>query len=64
MTHHSHNDEKINDESHYYLVGLLTGLFTGLVIQGSWLWIPVLGIVGVLFTSFFLTVFVRGRADA
>jgi hypothetical protein len=63
MTHH-HEAKKIEYEDIYYLVGLIGGLFTGVVIEGNWLWIPILGIVGVLFTAFFLTVFVRGRADA
>ena len=63
MEHH-HEAKKIQYENIYYLVGLISGLFTGLVIQGSLWWIPILGIVGVLFTAFFLTVFVRGRADA
>lgn len=61
---HQHEAKKIDYENIYFLVGLISGLFTGVIIEGSWLWIPILGIVGVLFTSFFLTVFVRGRADA
>lgn len=64
MTHHTHTEKKISYENIYYLVGLISGLFTGVIIEGSWLWIPVLAIVGVLFTSFFLTIFVRDSADA
>jgi len=63
MTHH-HETEKINDKNLYYLIGLLTGLFIGATLEGSWLWIPILAIVGLLFTAFFLTVLVKGRADA
>ena len=63
MTHH-HEAKKIEYQNIYYLVGLIGGLFTGATMEASWWWIPVLGIVGVLFTAFFLTVFVRGRADA
>jgi len=63
MTHH-HEAKTLQYQNIYYLVGLISGLFIGLVIEGCWLWIPILGIVGLLFTSFFLTVFVRDSADA
>jgi hypothetical protein len=64
MTHHHHETKAIKYENIYYLVGLLSGLFIGATLEGSPLWIPILGIVALLFTAFFLTIFVRGRADA
>lgn len=63
MTHH-HATKQIKDANIYYLVGLFSGLFIGLILEGSLLWIPILGIVGLLFAALFVTVFVRGRADA
>ncbi|MDB5090818.1 MAG: hypothetical protein JWR09_4812 [Mucilaginibacter sp.] len=62
MTHHE-EEEKSYDYI-YYLVGLLSGLFTGIVIDTSFILIPILGIVGLLFAGFFLNVFVRGRGKA
>jgi len=56
MTHHK--EEVKSDDYIYYLVGLLSGLFIGATI--SFIWIPILGVVGLLFAAFFLAVFVRG----
>jgi hypothetical protein len=61
MTHHE--EEKSYDYL-YYLIGLLSGLFTGVVINYSPILIPILGVVGLLFAGFFLNVFVRGRGQA
>jgi hypothetical protein len=63
MTHHHEEEEKISYESFYYIVGLLSGLFTGLILEAGFIWIPILGIFGLLFTGFFLSVFVRGRGE-
>ncbi|MDP9048163.1 MAG: hypothetical protein M3N14_08490 [Bacteroidota bacterium] len=63
MTHH-HETKKIKDENVYYTIGLLSGLFIGATLEASPWWILILAIVGLLFTAFFLTVFVRGRGDA
>jgi uncharacterized membrane protein YeaQ/YmgE (transglycosylase-associated protein family) len=64
MTHHHHEEEeKISYESFYYIVGLLSGLFTGAILEAGFIWVPILGIFGLLFTGFFLSVFVRGRED-
>jgi hypothetical protein len=59
-----HAAKQIKDANIYYLVGLLAGLFIGVTLEGSPLWIPILGIVGLLFTAFFVNIFVKGRADA
>lgn len=61
MTHHE--EEKSYDYL-YYLIGLLSGLFTGVVIDYTIILIPILGVVGLLFAGFFLNVFVRGRGEA
>ncbi|HVW94442.1 MAG TPA: hypothetical protein VHA56_00570 [Mucilaginibacter sp.] len=53
-----------NYEGIYYLIGLLAGLFTGVVLDHSFILIPILGVFGLLFAGFFLNVFVRGRGEA
>lgn len=62
MAHHE-EEEKSYDYI-YYLVGLLSGIFTAIVIDTTFILIPILGIVGLLFAGFFLNVFVRGRGKA
>jgi hypothetical protein len=62
MKHHEEEDNSY--DFLYYLIGLLSGLFTGFVIDTHFILIPVLGIVGLLFAGFFLNVFVRGRGKA
>jgi len=59
-----HHEEVKNYDSLYYLVGLLTGLIVGVVIDTTFVLIPILGVVGLLFAGFFLNVFVRGRGNA
>jgi len=63
MTHH-HEEEKENYEGLYYLVGLGAGLFTGLILDAGFIWIPILGVFGLMFTAFFLQLLVRGRGEA
>jgi hypothetical protein len=63
MTHH-HHEKKENYDKLYYTVGLLAGLFVGVVIDHGIIQIIALGIFGVLFTAFFLQVLVRGRGEA
>ncbi len=63
MAPHPHKEEEKSDESIFYLVGLLSGLFTGVVI-GGFIWVPILGAFGLLFAGFFYTVFVKGRNSA
>ncbi|WP_295794614.1 hypothetical protein [Mucilaginibacter sp.] len=59
-----HHEEVKTNDSLYYLVGLLTGLIIGVVIDTTFVLIPILGVVGLLFAGFFLNVFVRGRGNA
>jgi hypothetical protein len=63
MTHHHEEEEKVNLEGLYYLIGLVSGLFTGAILEAGFIWVPILGIFGLIFTGFFLSVFVRGRGD-
>lgn len=54
-------EKEINIKGLYYLVGLLSGMVTGLVTAGTIGWIVALGVVGLLFATLFQQVFVRGR---
>jgi len=64
MTHHQHEEEEKSDNYIYYIVGLLSGLFAGVVIDYSFILIPILGIFGLLFAGFFVTLLVNGREKA
>jgi hypothetical protein len=63
MEHHNDVKEKeeINFNALYYLVGLLSGLFVGAIINKGFTWIFVGGVLGLLTAALFLSVFVRGR---
>jgi hypothetical protein len=63
MTHHHHKEQE-NYDKLYYTVGLLCGLFAGVVIDNGIILIVILGIFGLLFTAFFLQLLVKGRGDA
>jgi hypothetical protein len=59
-----HNEEEVKSYDYiYYLVGIISGLFTGIVIDKSLLLTLILGLFGLLFAAFFLTVFVKGRGE-
>ena len=58
-----HKEEERNFDSLYYLIGMLAGLASGVVIDKTFILIPILGVVGLLFAGFFLNVFVRGRGS-
>jgi hypothetical protein len=64
MTHQHHQEEEKKDDYVYYLVGILSGLFVGVILESSFIWIPILGVFGLLFTAFFKAVFVKGRGNA
>jgi hypothetical protein len=63
MTHHP-KAEKENYNNIYYTVGLLTGLFVGVIIGVSPLWILVSGVIGLLFTAFFVQVLAKSSEKA
>jgi hypothetical protein len=60
---HQHEEKEINLKALYYIIGLLTGIVTGFIINGSIVLMITLGITGLLFTALFLNVFVRGREE-
>jgi uncharacterized membrane protein len=59
--HHEEKKEEINFNALYYLVGLISGLFVGAIIDKGFTWIFVGGVLGLLTAALFLSVFVRGR---
>jgi hypothetical protein len=63
MAHHHEEEKKdeINFNALYYLVGLLSGMFVGAIIDKGYTWIFVGGVLGLLTAALFLSVFVRGR---
>ena len=62
MAHHQEEGKKeINVNSLYYLVGLISGLFTGAILGVGYIWIFVGGVLGLLTAALFLSVLVRGR---
>ncbi len=60
MAHH-HKEKEINISGLYYLVGLFSGLATGLFIDNGIGLTIGLGVTGLLFSALFQQVFVRGR---
>ncbi len=60
---HQHKEQQ-NYDKLYYTVGLLAGLFTGVVINNGIIFIIIMGIFGLLFTAFFVQLLVKGREDA
>ncbi len=62
MSHHHHNEEEEkNYDFVYYLVGLISGMFTGAVIDMGMIWILVGGLLGLLTAAFFVKVLTKGR---
>ena len=63
MAHHHEEEKKeeVNFNALYYLVGLLSGLFTGAVLGVGYIWVLVGGVLGLLTAALFLSVLVRGR---
>ncbi|MDB5001782.1 MAG: hypothetical protein JWQ34_7 [Mucilaginibacter sp.] len=63
MKHHP-KAEKENLNYIYYLVGILSGLFTGAIINVSFVWILVGGILGFLTAAFFVNVLAKSSEEA
>jgi hypothetical protein len=64
MAQHHKEEEQINYKSIYSLVGTLTGLFIGVVINQTWELVVILAVVGFLFSGFFRQLLVKGRENA
>jgi hypothetical protein len=62
MAHHKEEEEKSYDFV-YYLVGLVSGIFTGAILDVGMIWALVGGVLGLLTAGFFLHVLVKGREE-
>jgi hypothetical protein len=60
---HQTEEEKSYDYL-YYVIGLVFGMLTGAFLEVGLIWVPVGGVVGLLFASLFLNVLVKGREEA
>ena len=58
-----HEEEEKNLDFVFYLVGLVSGLFVGAIIDKGFTWIFVGGLLGLLTAGFFVTVLVKGRGE-
>jgi ABC-type enterobactin transport system permease subunit len=63
MSHHP-KAEKENLNSIYYLVGILSGAFTGAIINVAITWVLVGALLGFLFTAFFVQVLAKSSEEA
>jgi VIT1/CCC1 family predicted Fe2+/Mn2+ transporter len=63
MSHHP-KAEKENLNYIYYLVGALSGLFVGLLIETSIATVVVAGVLGLLFSAFFVQVLAKSSEEA
>jgi hypothetical protein len=61
--HHNQHTEEKSLDGIFYIVGLIAGLITGYVIEKSFIWIPIGGILGLLTAALFLKMLVKGRED-
>jgi len=59
-----HHEEEVKSYDFvYYLVGLLSGAFTGAILDKGLIWALVGAVLGLLSAGLFLAVLVRGRED-
>lgn len=63
MSHHP-KAEKENLNNIYYLVGILSGAFTGAIINVAITWVLVGALLGFLFTAFFVQVLAKSSEEA
>jgi hypothetical protein len=59
-----HQEEEKNYDFVYYLLGLVTGVFTGAILDVGMIWALVGGVLGLLSAGLFLNVLVKGREEA
>ena len=59
-----HQEEEKNYDLVYYLLGLVTGVFTGAILDVGMIWALVGGVLGLLSAGLFLNVLVKGREEA
>lgn len=58
-----HHEEEKNHDYLYYLLGLVTGVFTGAILDVGMIWALVGGVLGLLSAGLFLNVLVKGREE-
>jgi hypothetical protein len=58
-----HKEEEKSLDFVFYLVGLVSGLFIGAIIEKGFTWIAIGGVLGLLTAGFFVTVLVKGRGE-
>lgn len=59
MTNHQIETEEKNQDYLYYVIGLLTGVITAAIVTGSFLWMLIGAILGLLSAALFLRVLVK-----
>jgi hypothetical protein len=59
-----HQEEEKSYDFVYYLLGLVTGVFTGAILDVGMIWALVGGVLGLLSAGLFLNVLVKGREEA
>ncbi|MES2809618.1 MAG: hypothetical protein V4619_13395 [Bacteroidota bacterium] len=64
MSHHHPKAEKENLDYVYYLVGALSGLFVGAIINTGFCWVLVGGLLGFLTALAFVKVLAKGSEEA
>ncbi len=63
MSHHPKTEKESLDYI-YYLAGILSGAFTGAIIQVAFIWIIIGAVLGFLFTAFFVQVLAKSSEEA
>jgi len=61
MKHQHEQEEERSYDYLYYVVGLITGLFTGAILNVGMEWALVGGVLGLLSAGLFLQILVKGR---
>jgi len=59
-----HQEEEKSYDFVYYLLGLVTGVFTGAILDVGMIWALVGGVLGLLSAGLFLNAIVKGREEA
>lgn len=63
MKHQHEQEEEKSYDFLYYIFGLVTGVFTGAILDVGMIWALVGGVLGLLSAGLFLKVLVKGRED-
>ena len=56
-------EEAKNFDLLYYMIGIVTGVFTGAILDVGMIFALVGGVLGLLSTALYLKVFVKGREE-